>query len=207
MHISIFRPGAITFGLCGSPSNQFRKLFSAIPVPGTTTADPKPAPRLCVIATALPAASIALKCVVHSVRIHRRGSPASTSSSIFSDVYRSPPEGRACEPISARRCAAYSFDSRPAVGTSSSPVYSALSACANFAASINRCNVPARLWPISATSKPSMMFSVSRYCTAWHGGGGAYTRNPLYDTETGSCHSTAKSSRSRCVISPPFSSM
>ena len=37
------------------------KLLSVTPVPGTTIAEPKPLPRLCVQATALPSASTVLK--------------------------------------------------------------------------------------------------------------------------------------------------
>ena len=60
-HISFFCDGPMALGLPCTRSNQRMKLFSVMPVPGTTMAEPKPEPRLCVQATALPSASIVSK--------------------------------------------------------------------------------------------------------------------------------------------------
>ena len=85
-HISFFFDGPMALGLFGSRSNQFMKLLSAMPVPGTTMAEPKPLPRLCVTATALPSASMTSKWVVHSVFMNPCGSPGVTSFSSFCSV-------------------------------------------------------------------------------------------------------------------------
>src|SRR5207249_2528713 len=60
----ILRPGMIEFWLPGRGSNQVAPLLSSTPVPGTTTPQPKMAPRVDVSDTIFRSWSITVTCVV-----------------------------------------------------------------------------------------------------------------------------------------------
>ena len=149
-------------------------------MPGTVIPEPKGVLIVIVSATALPAASVADRCVVPESFCGRPGrstSMARSSSSQCCGAFFQ--KGGSMRP---RSFFAYAFDVSLASGTSTksgSPNQTARSAKASFIASTTRCAAAGSSGPRSARSKPSRMFRIStRTAPPEEGGGNEITSSP-----------------------------